>query len=106
LSFDTFYRAVVRYDQDTNIAQLWIDAANESDTSILGDDKADPGDTVTQFALRQSDSSVNETVTVDHLVVGQTFNDVVTPFTSVPEPSSLIVLGLFGLVGLSRRRKS
>ena len=106
LTFGTFYRAVVRFDQPNNQAQLWVDATNESDVSILGDDKADPGDTVTQFALRQSDSSQNETVTVDNLVIGQTFQDVVTPFTPVPEPSGLLVLGLFGFAGLARRRRS
>ena len=96
----------MRFDQPNNQAQLWVDATNESDVSILGDDKADPGDTVTQFALRQSDSSQNETVTVDNLVIGQTFQDVVTPFTPVPEPSGLLVLGLFGFAGLARRRRS
>jgi len=106
LTFGNFYRAVVRFDQPNNQAQLWVDATNESDVSILGDDKADPGNTITQFALRQSDSDQNETVTVDNLVIGQTFQDVVTPFTPVPEPSGLLVLGLFGFAGLARRRRS
>ena len=106
LSFDIFYRAIVRYDQSANIAQLWVDATNETDVSILGEDGSDPGDTITQFGLRQSDSLQDETVTVDNLVIGQTFGDVVTPFTPVPEPSSLIVLSLFGLAGLNRRRRS
>ena len=79
LTFGTTYRAVVRYDQDANIAELWIDAVLETDTSILGADETDPGDAVDSFALRQSDSNLNETVYVDNLCVGTTFADVVNP---------------------------
>ena len=81
LVFGVSYRAVVRYDQDNNIAELWIDAAVEGDASILGEDRADPGDPIDAFALRQSDSDLNETVTVDNLCVGSTFADVVAPCT-------------------------
>ncbi len=76
LNFETIYRAVVRYDQDANIAELWIDASASTDTSILGVDETDPGDSMTSFALRQSDSADNETIRVDDLMIGQTFNDV------------------------------
>ena len=75
LSFDTTYRATVKYDQDTNIAQLWINANAETDTSILGDDESDPGTSITQFGLRQSDSSQNEGILIDNLVVSQTFSE-------------------------------
>lgn len=102
LTFDTTYRAVVRYDQVNNIAELWVDATVSSDTSILGDDKDDPGDTVSQIALRQSDSDLNETVTVDGLVVGSRFEDVVN---AVPEPSSGIVLMAFATGMFVRRRR-
>jgi hypothetical protein len=101
LTFGTTYRAVVRYDQDGNQAQLWINAALESDTSILGDDQSDPGDTIDSFALRQSDSDNNETVRVDGLVVGMTFDDVVS---AVPEPTSIVLL-FVGLLGISNRRR-
>jgi hypothetical protein len=101
LSYGVTYRAVVEYDQDTNQAQLWIDAMFSTDTSIFGDDQPDPGDSVDSFALRQSDSSMNELVRVDGLVVGTSFEDVVNP---VPVPASALVLGLGGLVGLRRRR--
>ena len=92
---------MVRYDQDANIAELWIDAAMSSDTSILGEDRADPGDTVDEFALRQSDSDLNETVLVDGLVIGMTFDDVVN---KVPEPSSAL-FALLGLLGVSLIRR-
>lgn len=84
LSFGTSYRAIVRYDQDTNIAELWIDPTSESDTSILGEDRADPGDVVSAFAFRQSDSDLNEGILVDNLMIGGTFTDVLVfvPSTS------------------------
>ena len=87
---------------EVGIAELWIDATMSSDTSILGDDQPDPGDSVSQFALRQSDSTLNETVLVDGLVVGETFEDVVA---KVPEPTTAIFL-LMGIAGalLIRRR--
>ena len=78
LSYDVTYRAIVRYDQDNNIAELWIDPAVSTDTSILGDDQADPGDVISAFALRQSDSDLNESVLVDNVVVGSTFDSVLT----------------------------
>jgi hypothetical protein len=94
---------VVGYDQDANIAQLWIDAALFTDTSILGDDQADPGDTITQFALRQSDSDLNETVTVDNLVIGMSFNDVVSP-VPLPAAAWLFISALGGLVVAKRKQ--
>ena len=62
------------YDQDSNIAKLWVDASTESDTSITGTDENDPGTSITQFALRQSTSSVNETIQIDNLKIGETFD--------------------------------
>jgi hypothetical protein len=89
LTYGTTYRAVVRYDQDANIAELWINASSSSDTSILGEDRADPGDAVDSVALRQSDSDLNESINVDGLVVGTAFEDVVVPFVPIPViPSS------------------
>lgn len=98
LNFDTYYRAIVGYNQVTNQAQLWIDATNASDTSILGADEADPGDVMEAFALRQSNSSNDETIMVDNLIVGTTFDSV------VPTPASASILALGGLVATRRRR--
>jgi len=75
LSFDTTYRVTVKYDQDQNIAQLWVNASSETDASILGDDESDPGTSITQFGLRQSDSSQNEGILIDNLSISQTFNE-------------------------------
>ena len=60
LNFDTTYGVTVKYDQNQNIAQLWINANSETDASILGDDEDDPGTSITQFGLRQASSSQNE----------------------------------------------
>ena len=72
LTFGVTYRAIVEYDQDSGVAQLWIDASSSGDTSITGDTPSS-GTSIESFALRQSDSDNNETITVDNLVVGQTF---------------------------------
>lgn len=74
LSFGQQYRVIVKYDQVTGVAQLWIDASDSSDTSIST--AAVSPLSMENFSLRQAGSSVNETITVDNLVVGQTFDDV------------------------------
>ena len=43
------------------------------DASILGEDRGDPGDFPDSFAFRQSDSTMNETVRVDNLIVADDF---------------------------------
>jgi hypothetical protein len=63
----------VRFDQDAGVAQLWIDASVEGDASISG--TTDGAMAIESFALRQSDSSNNETVTVDNLKITQSFNE-------------------------------
>ncbi|UKM65254.1 T9SS type A sorting domain-containing protein [Flavobacteriaceae bacterium GSB9] len=97
LSFETTYRATVKYDQDTNQTQLWINASSEEDTSIQGSDQDDPGNAITAFALRQSDSSENETVRVDNIIISQSFEATLTTntprsiadFKMFPNPSHL-----------------
>lgn len=79
LTFGVTYRAIVRYDQDTGLAQLWIDASVEGDTSISG--TADGATAMESFALRQSDSSNNETITVDNLTITTTFTEAVLSVT-------------------------
>ncbi|WP_033959903.1 T9SS type A sorting domain-containing protein [Psychroserpens jangbogonensis] len=97
LTYGNSYRITVKYDQVTAIATLWVDAALESDTSIIGADEADPGDTVASFALRQSDSDENEGILVDNLAVTQTFAEtlsneeftIASGFKVYPNPTSL-----------------
>jgi len=95
LSYGTTYRATVRFNQESNTSELWIDATASTDTSILGLDGTDPGTTVTQFALRQSDSSLDESILIDNLIVSQTFNETLssnnlsaaTDFNLYPNPT-------------------
>ncbi len=102
LTYGVTYRVIVRYDQDNNIAEMWVDATLESDTSILGTDQADPGNSIESFALRQSDSAENEGVLVDNLVVSQNFSDTTlstnnfetTAFGIYPNPNSNGVLNI------------
>jgi len=86
LTYDTTYRAVVSYDQVNNLAQLWIDPIVESDTSILGENRLATegigGDTPTAVALRQASSDGAETIRVDNLLVGTSF-DAVVPTTTL-----------------------
>lgn len=103
LDYDTVYRAIIGYDRDSGLANLWIDASLESDTSIVT--TTSDTNNVEGFYFRESSSSVNETIVVDDLIAGSTFADVVT-FSAVPEPSSLFVLGMVGFAGLARRRRS
>ena len=98
LTFGTTYRAVIKYDRDSGITSLYIDPTNEASTSI--DSLADTND-VTNFYFRESNSSANETITVDNLRVATTFNEAFV----VPEPSSTTLIGLAGLVTLLRRRR-
>jgi hypothetical protein len=74
LTFGQTYRAIIKFDQVTGAAQVWIDPAVSTDSSISGPDSGAAD--IMSFDLRQSDSSQNETVRVDNLMIGQTFNDV------------------------------
>jgi len=76
LDFNTVYRAVVRYDISANQTTLWIDASVEGDTSVQTG-SGGSGATIEDFALRQSSSSEDETITIDNLKVGTAFDDVV-----------------------------
>ena len=38
LTYGTTYRAIIRFNQDTGTATLWIDASLSSDPSIVGSD--------------------------------------------------------------------
>jgi len=95
LTYGQTYRAVVRYDQDLGLAQLWINPANAGSTSISGTE--DGATSIDSFDLRQSDSSENETVRVDDLMIGQAFDDVLVYETST-EPSLTITTPSEGFV--------
>ena len=75
LSFDTTYRLVVAYDIDNGQSKLWIDPSVEGDTNIVGSSGASTS-SVTAVAFREGNSSEDETIDIDNLVVGTAFADV------------------------------
>ncbi len=115
LTFGQTYRAVLKWDQVTGTAQVWIDPSAIGDTSISGSDSSTTS--VSSFDLRQSDSSENETVRVDNLMLGQSFDDVlvfaggtasvknnaIAGFSTYPNP---ITNNTFTLTSASNEEKS
>jgi hypothetical protein len=95
LTFGQTYRATVEYDQDNDTSRLWIDANSSGDTSISGSAAGGPASMVA-VGLRQSSSASDETVSVDNLIVAQSFgetlstNDFSTPkkFSVYPNPTN------------------
>lgn len=101
LSFSTTYKAVIGFNRDTGIASLWINPVDIASTSITSTGTSSVN--VDAFYFRQSSSSMNETITIDNLVVGTTFADVVP----VPEPGTIaFIFGAiaFGFVAWRRRK--
>ena len=88
LTFGQTYRITVEYDQDNDASRLWVDASASTDTSISGSSAGAAGSSITSFALRQSDSSNNEGILVDNLIVGNTFDD------TIPNTSCGVTLGV------------
>ena len=100
LSLGSSYQAVVRYDLGTVSTTLWLNPLLETDPSVTASDVV-TGISVSTVSLRQSTASGNGmgTLTVDNVRVATSFAEV------VPEPSSLIVFGLGGLLGLFALRR-
>jgi hypothetical protein len=103
LSLGSFHQAVVRYDAGAVATTLWVDPTLETDTSVTATDVVTPIG-VSAFALRQSRTTGPVdmgTLTVDNVLVATTFAEVVP----VPEPSSILLASLGGLLGLYRLRR-
>jgi hypothetical protein len=103
LSLGSAYQAVVRYDVGAVATTLWVDPLLETDPSVTATDVV-TGLGITSIALRQSRTSGPTdmgTLTVDNVLVATSFAEVV----SVPEPSSILLASLGGLLGLFRLRR-
>lgn len=87
LDFGTVYSAELEFDFSTGLASFTIGGNTITSTTVGA------GVQISNFNLRQSNSSSDETITVDNLVIDY-----------VPEPS-VALLGGLGLLGLLRRRR-
>lgn len=83
LSLNTDYRVVVRLTNATGTATLWLNPVAESDPSITTTESV-ASSTVTVFALRQGGDK--GLLTVDNLLVGESFAEVVSTNAPPSEP--------------------
>jgi hypothetical protein len=102
LSLGSSHQAVVRYDAGAVSTTLWVDPTLETDPSVTATDVV-TGFGITSIALRQSTASGAGmgTLTADNVLVATSFAEVV----SVPEPSSILLASLGGLLGLFALRR-
>lgn len=97
LTFDTTYTVTLSFDFESGIASVAVqDTLTGQDLGSADGTRVSNNQTLAGLALRQSNSSRDETITVDNLSIS----------VSVPEPSAIAFLGgLMGLGLMSVRRR-
>ena len=99
LTYGNTYTAVVGFSFTTGISTLWIDPTVLGSTNVTS--VADTVADFSSFAFRQSSATPNQSITIDNLLVGTSFSQV------VPEPSAYAMLaGMFALASVMLRRRS
>ncbi len=93
----TWHRIVSAYTYDTKLNEVWVDPISEASTEITGTwgGSSSGNCPAENYAFRQGGNGT-AIHTVDNLLVGTSFNEV------LPEPGSLMLF--LGLLGLARRR--
>lgn len=97
LSLNTVYRIVTEYDTATAVATVYVNPVTQTGGATATDVTTAAG--ITTYALRQATGI--GTLTLDNLVVATTFEEA----RVIPEPASLSLLALGGLM-LGRRRRA
>ncbi len=96
---------VAQYNYETNQASYWVNPTSLGGTApaatISGIGFTDPTQLINQFLFGYSDSNAT-TAIFDEFRVGTTYASV----TPIPEPGSLALLGLGGLLMLGRGRRA
>jgi len=75
LTFDTVYHVVISYNQITNVSKMWIDPVGVSATYIEAP-VGDPAVVIEKFGFRQANSSPDELIYIDNLIVANACEDV------------------------------
>ena len=105
------HRVVVSYDSITgtlnDTGNVWVDGTHEIIDNPWGAATNPEPTALGAINLRQGGATTSPGLTVDNLNVATSFAEVATFTAVVPEPTSLSLLGGFGLLALliSRRRR-
>ena len=95
LLFGVDYAVVLSFDFTTGLTSLTVDGGSTISSTTI-----QLGETIDRFALRQSNSSNDESIFIDNLVI----TDDTVPAIPVPAAVWLFGSGLLGLVAVARRQ--
>lgn len=76
LDYNTTYTVIVRYSVDDNISKLWVDPVSNLSNSIIDESTSGSGSNVNAVSFREANSTNDETITIDNLIVSDVASDV------------------------------